>query len=291
MANSRAAARVRFWALVLAIVVMITGGVLTVIGFADPPDGDYGQLQLPGSTVLQLSAGRVNVAFTEDLDNQTIDEPAVLHIGITPVGGGAALPVVVAQNGGSVGINGVTHTYWGYVTVPRTGEYRVNVPDDISASIPDPRLLFGPETEPQNWILLALAIAAALAIVAIVAHRVARRGRATAAPWQSAPEPEPRAGPDTVQAWLFVSGVDGAPPPLVGLGPVRVSGEIRRDPAGAQEPRIPVRDHELTAPTAYWPQVGATLPILLSRDENGESPVFVVLWEAPAASGPGFRRR
>ena len=295
MANSRAAARVRFWAIVLAIAVVITGGVLTIIGFADTPDGDYGQLQLPGSAVLQLPAGRVNVTFTEDLENQTIDEPAVLHIGITPVGGGDALPVAVAQDGGSVGINGVTHTYWGYLTVPRTGDYRVNVPDDISASIPDPRLLFGPATDPQNWILLALAIAAALVVAAIVAHRVARRGRATAAPGQSAgqsaPEPEPQPGLDTIQAWLFVSGVDGAPPPLVGLGPVRVSGEIRRDPAGALEPRIPVRDHELTAPTAYWPQVGATLTILLSREENGESPEFVVLWEAPAGSGPGFRRR
>jgi hypothetical protein len=166
---------VRFWAILLAIVVLVTGGVLTVIGFADPPDGDYGQLQLPGSTVLQLPAGRVNVAFTEDLDNQTIDEPAVLHIGITPVGGGPALPVVVAPDGGSVGINGVTHTYWGYLTVPQAGNYRVNVPDDISPSIPDPRLLFGPATDPQDWIFLALVIAAALVIVAIVAHRVTSR--------------------------------------------------------------------------------------------------------------------
>jgi hypothetical protein len=109
-----------------------------------------------------------------------------------------------------------------------------------------------------------------------------------AAAGQSGPEPQSRPdlqpGQETIPAWLYVSGVNGAPPPLLGLGPVRVSGEIRRDMAGALDPRIRVLDHELTAPTAYWPQVGVTLPILLSRAENADSLNFAVLWEAPVAS-------
>ncbi|HEY4023796.1 MAG TPA: hypothetical protein VGM75_34290 [Pseudonocardiaceae bacterium] len=284
MANSRAV-RVRFWAITIAIVVIVAGGVMTLVGFGDPSDGAYGQLPLPGSTLLHLPSGQVDIVFTEDLDNQTVDEPAVLHISVTPSGGGAALPVTVVPDGGSVGINGVTHTYWGYLKVPQAGDYRVNVPDDISPSIPNPQLLFGPDSAPQEWILLALAIAAALVIVAIVAHRVVRRNRRDNPGTPSQPRPESGPRPDTVPAWLYVTGVNGAPPPLVGLGPVRVSGEIRRDPAGVEEPRIPVLDHELTAPTAHWPQVGATLAILLSRNlDDGESVNFVVLWEVPAAS-------
>jgi len=284
---------VRFWAIAIAILVIIAGGVMTLIGFGITSDGAYGQLQLPGTTVLHFPAGQVDVTFTEDLDNQTVDEPAVLHIAITPTGGGAALPVVLDPDGGSVGINGVTHSYWGYVMVPQAGDYRVSVPDDIAPSIPNPQLLFGPDSAPQNWILLALAIAAVLFIVAIVAHRVVRRTRGplplptkgfVIATVPGLPVAESRPGPDAVHAWLYVTGVNGAPPPLLGLGPVRISGEIRRDPAGVEEPRIPVLDHELTAPTAHWPQVGATLPIWLSRGQEDEAVTFVVLWEAPATS-------
>lgn len=292
MANSRAV-RVRFWAIVIAFLVIIAGGVMTLIGVGDPPDGDYGQLQLPGTTVLHFPAGQVDLTFTEDLENQTVDEPAVLHITITPTGGGSALPVVVVPDGGSIGINGVTHSYRGYVMVPQAGDYRVSVPDEIDPSIPDPRLLFGPDSEPQDWILLALAIAAVLVIVAIVAHRVVRRSRGRRPPAaksvviaavQGQPRAESRPGPDTVPAWLYVTGVNGAPPPLLGLGPVRISGEIRRDPTGVEGPRIPVLDHELTAPTAHWPQAGATLPIWLSRGQEDEAVTFVVLWEAPVTS-------
>src|SRR6202000_283646 len=111
------------------------------------------------------------------LDNQTVDEPATLHVTITPTGGGSVLPVNLDPNGGSVGVNGVTHSYWGYVPVPRTGDCGVTVPDDIAPSIPNPQLLFGPNTEPQFWILSALVIAILLVIVAIVATRTIRRHR------------------------------------------------------------------------------------------------------------------
>jgi hypothetical protein len=168
---------VRSWAIVLTILVIVAGGLMTLIGFVSTPDGDYGQLQLPGSTVLHLPQGRVNLTFTEDLDNQTVDEPATLHITITPTGGGSALPVNLDPDGGSVGVNGVTHSYWGYVTVPQAGGYRVDVPDDIAPSIPNPQLLFGPDTEPRLWILGAFVIAIVLDIVAIVATRIIRRNR------------------------------------------------------------------------------------------------------------------
>ena len=287
------AVRVRSWAIGLAILVIVAGGVLTLIGFAGTSDGDYGQLQLPGSTVLHLPQGRVNLTFTEDLDNQTVDEPATLHIAITATGGGSALPVNLVTDGGSVGVNGVTHSYWGYVMVPQTGDYRVNVPDDISPSIPNPQLLFGPDTEPQFWILGALPIAVVLIVIAIVATRIIRRNRPAPAP-VSATIPVPdgpvidaipqvissAAGPDTVRAWLYVTGVNGPPPANAGLGPVLVSGEIRSAPAG--DLGIAVVDHQLTAPTAHWPQVGVMLPIWLSRGNDG-SVDFVVLWESAAA--------
>jgi hypothetical protein len=298
------AVRVRSWAIALAILVIVAGGLMTLIGVASTPDGDYGQLQLPGATVLHLPQGRVNLTFTEDQDNQTVDEPATLHIAITPTGGGSALPVNLDPDGGSVGINGVTHSYWGYVMVPQAGDYRVNVPDDITPSIPNPQLLFGPDTEPQFWILGALAIAILLAIVAIVATRNIRRNRpgpATTAipvpdgtvtdaipqvitsptPQRPRQEPASASGPDTVRAWLYVTGVNGPPPVNAGLGMVRVSGEIRSAPI-TEEQGIPVVDRELTAPTANWPQVGVTLPIWLSRSHGG-SIDFVVLWESVAA--------
>lgn len=98
---------------------------------------------------------------------------------------------------------------------------------------------------------------------------------------QPRPEPASASGPDTVRAWLCVTGVNGPPPVNAGLGMVRVSGEIRSAP-GTGEPGIPVVDRELTAPTANWPQVGRTLPIWLSRSQGG-SIDFVVLWESAAA--------
>jgi hypothetical protein len=285
------AVAVRAWAILLAILVVVAGGVITLIGFAATPDGDYGQVQLPGTTTLHLPQGRVNLTFTEDLDNQTVDEPAILDITITPTGGGSALPVNLDPNGGSVGVNGVTHSYWGYLMVPQTGDYRVTVPDDIAPSIPNPQLLFGPNTEPQYWILGALVIALLLVIVAIVANRTVRRNRLVLAATpqvirsrtigQPRQEPAPAPGSDTVRAWLYVTGVNGPPPVNAGLGPVRVSGEIRSAPADG-ELGIPVVDHELTAPTATWPQVGATLPVWLSRSQDG--PIdFVVLWESADA--------
>ncbi|HEX5121210.1 MAG TPA: hypothetical protein VFW65_38995 [Pseudonocardiaceae bacterium] len=287
------AVRVRSWAILLAILVIVVGGVTTLIGFVSTPDGDYGQLQLPGSTVLHLPQGRMNLTFTEDLDNQTVDEPATLHITITPTGGGSALPVNLDPNGGSVGVNGVTHTYWGYVMVPQAGDYRVDVPDDIAPSIPNPRLLFGPDAEPQFWILGALVIAILLVIVAIVATWTIRRhrpgsatlpvpdGMVISSPMPRQPRQNPASGAGTVRAWFYVTGVNGPPPVSAGLGPVRVSGEIRTAP-GTGELAIPVVDHELTAPAANWPQVGVTLPIWLSRGQDG-SIDFVVLWESAVA--------
>ncbi|HEY4457495.1 MAG TPA: hypothetical protein VGN81_24495 [Pseudonocardiaceae bacterium] len=284
------AVAVRSWAIALAVLVIVAGGVLTLIGFAASPDGDYGHLQLPGSTTLHLPQGRVHLTFTEDLDNQTVDEPATLHVNITPSGGGAALPVNLDPNGGSIGDNGVTHSYWGYFVVPQAGDYQVSVPDDIAPSIPNPQLLFGPDTEPQFWILGALVIAILLIIVAVVATRIIRRNRPAPAtpgipdgPVISFPatRQQPASGPDTVRAWLYVTGVNGPPPVQGGLGPVRVSGVIRSAPTGG-ELAIPVTDHELTAPTATWPQVGGTLPIWLSRGQDG-SIDFVVLWESAAA--------
>jgi hypothetical protein len=163
-----------------AIIALVVGGVMTLFAVGDPPDGDYGDLALPGSTVLHLPAEQVELNFTEDTDNQTIDVPVRLTIDVTPVAGGPELPVTVVD-GSSVGINGVSHVYWGYVVVPREGDYRVNIPDSITPSIPNPHMLFGPDTAPLKPLLIGGGIAVVLLIVAMVARGVVRRSRAVAA--------------------------------------------------------------------------------------------------------------
>lgn len=179
--TGRGAVVVRGWSIVLAVVAVLVGGVLTLVGIGSPPDGDFGDIGLPGSTGLRLPAGRVELTFTEDVANQTLDIPAELHIAITPAGGGSALPVVRVPDGDTVGIDGVSHVYWGYVDVPAGGAYDVTVPDAIPPSIPNPHLLFGPESWPFRWLLFGGGVAVAFVFAAVVAHRAARKDRATTA--------------------------------------------------------------------------------------------------------------
>jgi hypothetical protein len=146
--------------------------LLTAVGGGD---GDYGSMRIPSARVVHLPAGRVDMTFTMDLTNQTVDIP-VLRIGLEPEGGGRQL-VVTHEIGSAVGINGVTHDVVAWTDVPAEGDYRVAV-DGADPSEPNPQLLFGPPDTSARIGFPVLGAGALLLVIGIVLGvRKGRRSR------------------------------------------------------------------------------------------------------------------
>lgn len=170
----RIARRIRNFFLPLAIVVFIGGGIYWLVQVGSPNDAAYGSMQLPSTKVVQLPAGRVNVTWTEDLDNQTVDIPN-LHMTIEPAQGGQPL-AVTTYIGDPTGINGVTHVQVAWLDVARAGDYRVTDDDYISWA-PNPQLLFGPPSNAGDIGLILLGTTGVLLIIGIIATIAAASAR------------------------------------------------------------------------------------------------------------------
>lgn len=175
----RIARKIRNRCITLAVLVFIGGGIYWIVSVGSPNDAAYGSMRLPSAQVVHLPAGRVNLTWTEDLTNQTIDIP-FLHTTIDPVRGGQPLNVTT-DIGDPIGINGVTHVEVGWTNVPRDGDYRVTDNDDITWA-PNPRLLFGPPSDAGTVGLILLGSTGFLLLIGIVAAIAARNAKRRAAP-------------------------------------------------------------------------------------------------------------
>jgi hypothetical protein len=165
-------------AILLGIIVII-GGLIWWGVTQNQGESKYGSFDLPGQTVVDLPAGKVDLSFTMDLSNQTVAIP-VMQMAITPVDGGAG-PAVDGTMGAALDDDGVTHIRVGSAIVPRAGRYRVSADGGLSAS-PNPQLHIGVRNNPFPVVLTALAVGLLLVIGGIVALVRSGRGRAQSVP-------------------------------------------------------------------------------------------------------------
>lgn len=175
----RIARKIRNRFIALAVLVFVGGGIYWIVAQGSPNDAAYGSMRLPSVQVVHLPAGRVNLTWTEDLTNQTIDIP-YLHPAIDPVRGGQPLNVTT-YIGDPIGINGVTHVEVGWTNVPREGDYRVTDNDDITWA-PNPQLLFGPPSHAGAIGLILLGSTGFLLLIGIIGAISARSASRRAAP-------------------------------------------------------------------------------------------------------------
>jgi hypothetical protein len=170
---AKAARRIRLAAFVLAIAAFVSGGVLFLTSTGGH-DGAYGSIRIPGTKVLHLPAGRVDMTFTMDLENQTVDIP-VLGLGVQPVNGGSLLPLTHDIES-PVGINGVTHVVVAWVEVPTAGNYRIGVQGNNTFD-PNPQLLLGPQSWSARIGSITLVTVAGLLLIGFVAGYAIRRAK------------------------------------------------------------------------------------------------------------------
>jgi hypothetical protein len=160
------------WFAALGLVMLIGAGIFLIVSVGTH-DGTYGSMRIPSTKVVHLPAGRVNLTFTMDLENQTVDIP-VLRIGIAPAGGGQRLAVSHGI-GTPTSINGVTHDRMAWLDVPTEGDYRVSV-DGADPSEPNPQLLFGPQSHDAETGLPILGAGVLILVIGIIGAVRAGRG-------------------------------------------------------------------------------------------------------------------
>lgn len=141
----------------------------------------YGRIEIPGSQLVTLPQGRVDLTFTMDLSNQTVAIP-ILDMSVQSTDGGPS-PTVTARIGAPLDDNGVTHVRVGAVTIDRAGTYRISVDGYVSAS-PNPQLLIGRVPNHAPFIAAGFAIAglALLGGIVSIVLRGRRRPLTAAAP-------------------------------------------------------------------------------------------------------------
>jgi hypothetical protein len=122
--------------LAIGLGVVLVLGVLAQIVNANVlgDQGDatkYGQLDVPGSKVLQLPAASFEGILEDDLEEELKITPA-LRLSVRPLGGGPAAEIIrdVGERSGTANGNFGLDTYYKRVwriDVPSIGRYRVNV--------------------------------------------------------------------------------------------------------------------------------------------------------------------
>jgi hypothetical protein len=172
-------------ALVAVLAVAIVAQIVNANVASDLSDADkYGSVHLPGSAILELPAGSLEVMVHGD-GSTALDVPRGLRLTVVPVGAGLPTPVLTRDRGGQFGLSGRSGSdefrrIWRLHT-PRAGAYRVTVSGVDSAG--DTReLTFGhgpPASAVEIWEIAGIVMLAVL--LAWTAARLAARARAAAA--------------------------------------------------------------------------------------------------------------
>ena len=132
------------WLIALAAVATF---VLWLIGiFALNRSAKYGKVGIPGSKVVNLPTGEVDVSFDAQVTSyggsSNVSLP-IPHLGLSvvPVGGGL-IPGYQSSVGGTTSVNSDAHRQVAKLDVPASGSYRVTVSGDVGGFI-DPTLELG----------------------------------------------------------------------------------------------------------------------------------------------------
>jgi hypothetical protein len=172
----------------------VVGGIVTVLAltivalilnanvFSDITDAyKYARLDIPGSTVVQLPRGRLEVILEDPLGNG-VDVPRDLSASIVPVGGGPAVPLT-RDVGGQFGASGNRQDtgddfrrVWS-ASVPVSGSYRFTASGGGSDSGFSLDLGHGPPiSSAAIWAIVGIA-EASLVLVWLLARTLRRRRR------------------------------------------------------------------------------------------------------------------
>ena len=166
------------WRRVLAasialMVLCIVGFVGTLVWHGFGGDHDkYGRVDIPGSGMVTLPAGEVEVHYAVRLATSGGDggltTPSLRFNMEAP--GGAHDPVVTEDRGGSVIVNSAAHVRIWKLQVQDAGDYSVTTDGDVDGYIA-PQLTFGQRSPVPAWpaAVFALVFVVALALVVVAA--------------------------------------------------------------------------------------------------------------------------
>lgn len=147
----------------------------TVLSHSDK----YGRVDIPGSAVLRLPEGEVQVSFRTLLatngGNGALNVPP-LSLGVHPADGVGPDPEIRKDFGTTASVNGDAHVRVWTLQVDHEAPYRIIAGGQVGGYI-RPQLTFGAPTSLGDTYLLFAIVIAVLSTTAIGAHLVVRRGR------------------------------------------------------------------------------------------------------------------
>lgn len=162
--------------LVMGVVAALClAGLISLAVLGGSTYKDYGEMDIPGSAVIDLPAGKVIVSFHVKTSGEGIAVPP-LRMSIEPPPG-VRDPGVYDALGDSVTVNNEVHRQVWVMQVETAGRYPVSI-DGPVADYDEPRLAFGRErgSEGLVWVLVAASVMSTdLAIAAWWFQRVQRR--------------------------------------------------------------------------------------------------------------------
>lgn len=140
----------------------------------------YGRVDIPGSAVLHLPAGEIEVAFrtltpTTNGSGGALNVPP-LSLGVHPANGKGPDPEVEEDFGTTASVNGDAHVRVWTLRIEREGSYRVVSDGEVGGYI-KPQLTFGDEDSVGDLLLWLAILAGAAFAAAVGAHLVLRRSR------------------------------------------------------------------------------------------------------------------
>jgi hypothetical protein len=183
--TATAAKRVRVVAGSLALLAVVGLIVVWFLSWTLLSHSDkYGRVDIPGSAVLRLPEGEVQVSFRTLLatngGNGALNVPP-LSLGVHPADGVGPDPEVSKDFGTTASVNGDAHVRIWTLQVDHEGPYRVVAGGQVGGYI-RPQLTFGaPSSLGDTYLLFVIAIVV-LSATAIGAHLVVRRSRTESPP-------------------------------------------------------------------------------------------------------------
>jgi hypothetical protein len=183
------APRILTFVAVVTMIVAVVGVVVSMIAGAFSDEYQkYGEVPIPGSGHLQLEAGQVTVTFHTVLVGGSGSGLPLPPIKYRITGPGGEDVELTEDSGGTTTVNNDARRRVGYLHVPTTGTYDVELGGNVSAFL-NPTLAFGRD---GGYGVLPIVFSALLgfAIVVLViariwAARVRRRGVAAVGTSQS----------------------------------------------------------------------------------------------------------
>jgi Short C-terminal domain len=189
---ARIARRIRVWAWVFVVLTFLVGLAAFILSSTAFSQIDaYGTVPVPGTKVVHLPAGNVDISFaTNSASNGSSFYTPGMSLQVTPAFGSGADPAVTDSSSSASTIGSQTSARVWKMQVPSAGDYRITAQGDTSAYI-NPELLLGHSPPGGMIVELGLITLGGLVLIIIVCGRVASRADKRAGPTLSPLTPPP----------------------------------------------------------------------------------------------------